>query len=61
LARRDQRTLNFRCRRLDSLGFCYRNRTAAIAGKHLPGRVGLDFDGLTGRFLPWLPAFYLRA
>jgi hypothetical protein len=35
----------------DSLELSYRDRMAATAGMHLPGRVGLNIDGFAGRFL----------
>lgn len=35
-----------------SLELVYRDRMAAFARKHLPGRVGINIDGFAGRFLP---------
>ncbi|HET6328291.1 MAG TPA: radical SAM protein [Planctomycetaceae bacterium] len=35
----------------DSTELAYRDRMAAIAGRHLPGRVGLNVDGFAGRYL----------
>jgi hypothetical protein len=34
----------------ESLELTYRDRMAAIARKHLPGRVGLNIDGFAGRY-----------
>jgi DNA repair photolyase len=34
----------------DALELSYRDRLAAIARKHLPGRVGLNIDGFAGRY-----------
>jgi DNA repair photolyase len=36
----------------DSLDLAYRDRMAAIACQHLPGRVALNIDGFAGRYLP---------
>lgn len=36
----------------ESLELSYRDRMAAIARQHLPGRVGLNIDGFAGRYLP---------
>ena len=36
----------------ESLELSYRDRMAAIARKHLPGRVGINIDGFAGRYLP---------
>jgi hypothetical protein len=35
----------------DSLDLSYRDRMAAVARKHLPGRVGISIDGFAGRYL----------
>jgi hypothetical protein len=35
----------------ESLELAYRDRMAAIARKHLPGRVGVNIDGFAGRYL----------
>jgi DNA repair photolyase len=36
---------------LASLGLAYRDRMAEIAGRYLPGRVGVNIDGFAGRYL----------
>jgi hypothetical protein len=36
----------------ESLELSYRDAMAAVARKHLPGRVGLNIDGFAGRYLP---------
>ena len=42
------------CALLDprSTSLAYRDAMAAVAQRHLPGRVGLSIDGFAGRFLP---------
>ena len=39
----------------DSVDLSYRDRMAAIAWRHLPGRVGVNIDGFAGRWLTESP------
>lgn len=53
-ARTSRTPLPVAMRQIDpgSLDLSYRDRMAAIARKHLPGRVGINIDGFAGRYLP---------
>jgi hypothetical protein len=35
----------------ESVDLGYRDRMAAIAARHLPGRVGINIDGFAGRYV----------